>query len=124
VLIARLIPIISFDVVSYAAGFTRIGLLPFLVATGVGQLPATVVYSVLGENITSGSKVGLWALGALLSLLVLGITFKSRLDRRLHNGDLSSAALAADAGKTGDRGFPPPAPGRAPAAAPSQTLSK
>lgn len=87
VLIARLVPIISFDVVSYAAGLTRIGLLPFLVATGVGQLPATIVYSILGENLTSGSLAALWAGGALLSLLVLGVTAKSRLDRRLDAGD-------------------------------------
>ncbi|MDQ3699480.1 MAG: TVP38/TMEM64 family protein [Chloroflexota bacterium] len=87
VLIARLVPVISFDVVSYAAGLTRIGLLPFLVATGLGQLPATIVYSILGENLTSGSRAALWAAGALLSLLVLGVTAKSQMDRRLDSGD-------------------------------------
>ncbi len=83
VLIARLVPVISFDVVSYAAGLTRIGLPAFLVATGIGQLPATIVYSVLGENLTVGSRAVLWAAGALLSLLVLGVTAKSRLDRQV-----------------------------------------
>jgi uncharacterized membrane protein YdjX (TVP38/TMEM64 family) len=87
VLIARLIPLISFDVVSYAAGLTRIGLLPFLVATGIGQLPATIVYSVLGENITAGSRYGLWAVGALLSLVVIGVALRGRVERRItrHN---------------------------------------
>ncbi|MBI3972214.1 MAG: TVP38/TMEM64 family protein [Chloroflexi bacterium] len=93
VLIARLIPLISFDIVSYAAGLTKIRLIPFLVATGIGQLPATVIYSVLGENITTGSKLGLWALGALLSLVVVGVAFKRRLDRQPARG----ASRVADA---------------------------
>jgi len=83
VLITRLIPIISFDVVSYAAGLTPIGLVPFLIATGIGQLPATIAYSVLGENLTSGSKIGLWAIGVLASLMVVGLAVKSRVDRQI-----------------------------------------
>lgn len=83
ILIMRLIPVISFDVVSYAAGLTRMGVVPFLVATGIGQLPATIVYSVLGENITSGSRTVLWALGALLSLVVIGLAMKSRVEAQM-----------------------------------------
>src|SRR5205823_577919 len=68
VLITRLIPVVSFDGVSYAAGLTRMGLWPFLVATGIGMLPATIAYSVIGENLTSGSKLLLWAIGTVASL--------------------------------------------------------
>lgn len=94
VLIARLIPLISFDVVSYAAGLTTIGLVPFLIATGVGQLPATIVYSVLGENITAGSRYGLWAVGALLSLVVIGVALRGRVERRIarHNSLLETGS--------------------------------
>ncbi|HEU5316501.1 MAG TPA: TVP38/TMEM64 family protein [Chloroflexota bacterium] len=83
VLIARLIPLISFDVVSYAAGLTSIGFLPFLVATGIGQLPATVVYSLLGQNIGAGPRVALWTVSALASLVVLGLALRGRVERRL-----------------------------------------
>jgi uncharacterized membrane protein YdjX (TVP38/TMEM64 family) len=83
VLIARLIPLISFDVVSYAAGLTRISLGRFLLATGIGQLPATIAYSVLGENLTTGSQLGLWAIGVIASLLVLGLAVKHRVERSL-----------------------------------------
>jgi uncharacterized membrane protein YdjX (TVP38/TMEM64 family) len=83
VLIARLIPLISFDVVSYAAGLTRVGLVPFLVATGVGQLPATVVYSMLGENIGSGASAALWTVGALASLVVIGVALRGRIERQI-----------------------------------------
>jgi uncharacterized membrane protein YdjX (TVP38/TMEM64 family) len=83
VLITRLIPIISFDVVSYAAGLTPLALVPFLVATGIGQLPATIAYSILGENITGGSKVALWAICVLAALMVAGLAVKGQLDRQI-----------------------------------------
>jgi uncharacterized membrane protein YdjX (TVP38/TMEM64 family) len=83
VLVARLIPVVSFDVVSYAAGLTRMGIVPFLVATGIGQLPATIVYSALGQNLGGGSRGALWALGALLSLAVIGFAARSRFLRRV-----------------------------------------
>lgn len=82
VLIARLIPVVSFDVVSYAAGVTSIGPVEFLVATGIGQAPATVLYSILGQNIGS-AELGLWIFGAVISLLVLGWAVKSRVEKRL-----------------------------------------
>jgi uncharacterized membrane protein YdjX (TVP38/TMEM64 family) len=83
VLIARLIPLISFDVVSYAAGLTSMRLVPFLVATGIGQLPATVVYSLLGQNIGAGPRAALWTASALLSLVVLGLALRGQIERRL-----------------------------------------
>jgi uncharacterized membrane protein YdjX (TVP38/TMEM64 family) len=83
VLIARLIPLISFDIVSYAAGLTSMRLVPFLVATGVGQLPATVVYSLLGQNIGEGPRAALWTVSALAALVVLGLALRGRIERRL-----------------------------------------
>lgn len=44
----RLLPFINPDVVSYAAGLTRLGWIRFLIAMGAGALPATVFYSILG----------------------------------------------------------------------------
>lgn len=49
ILVARLLPFISFDLVSYAAGLARIRFWRFVLATGVGQLPATIVYSLAGD---------------------------------------------------------------------------
>lgn len=50
VLIARLLPFVSFDIISYGAGLTSMRFWPFFIATGIGQLPATLVYSYLGQN--------------------------------------------------------------------------
>lgn len=74
ILIARLLPFISFDIVSYAAGLTSMSFGGFLVATGIGQLPATLVYSYVGGMLTGGAKLlvtGLFILFALSGLIVL-----------------------------------------------------
>lgn len=83
ILIARLIPVISFDVVSYAAGLTTIGPGEFLLATGIGQMPATVVYSFLGQNMTRAVKLGLWIILGVLALVTLGFALKARFEERL-----------------------------------------
>lgn len=83
VLIARLIPVVSFDLISYAAGLTNMTLWNFLWATALGQLPATIVYSFLGENITSGAKYGFFVFSGVVSLLVLSFVIKSKMEKRL-----------------------------------------
>lgn len=74
ILIARLLPFISFDLVSYAAGLTSMRFLPFFVATGIGQLPATIVYSYVGGMLTGGAQMlmtGLLVLFALSAVIVM-----------------------------------------------------
>ena len=74
ILIARLLPFISFDIVSYAAGLTSMNFLSFFIATGIGQLPATIVYSYVGGMLTGGAKLfvtGLLILFALSALIIL-----------------------------------------------------
>ena len=72
ILIARLVPVISFDAVSYGAGLTRVRFIGFWIATGLGQLPATVVYSYLGEKASAHVRLMLWGLGlgVAISLIV------------------------------------------------------
>lgn len=74
ILIARLLPFISFDIVSYAAGLTSMNFWSFFVATGIGQLPATIIYSYIGGMLTGTVKtfvIGLLTLFALTALIVL-----------------------------------------------------
>ena len=52
VLIARLFPHVSFDTISYAAGLSTIRTRHFVLATGIGMLPATIVYTVFGHEIS------------------------------------------------------------------------
>lgn len=71
ILIARLLPFISFDIVSYAAGLTSMSFGSFLVATGLGQLPATIIYSYVGGMLTGGAKMVVTALLLLFALSAL-----------------------------------------------------
>lgn len=74
ILICRLLPFVSFDIVSYAAGLTSMSFGSFMVATGIGQLPATIVYSYVGSMLTGGAKLmvtGLLLIFALSALIVL-----------------------------------------------------
>ncbi len=79
ILIARLLPFISFDIVSYAAGLTGMSFWSFFWATGIGQLPATIVYSILGQNIDKAAKLGLWAVCGVASLIAFAVAIKKYL---------------------------------------------
>lgn len=83
VLIARLIPIVPFDIISYAAGMTTMGFWEFFWATGLGQLPATIIYSWLGENMSPSAKYAFWAVCGFLVLLVFSLAVKRRLQANL-----------------------------------------
>lgn len=70
ILIARLLPFISFDIVSYAAGLTSMSFWSFFIATGIGQLPATIIYSYVGGMLTGGAQL---LMSGLLILFALSI---------------------------------------------------
>lgn len=68
ILVCRLLPFVPFDPISYAAGLTSIRFRHFFLATGIGQLPATIVYSWAGSLLTGGAfwfVTGLFVLFAL-----------------------------------------------------------
>ena len=78
VLIARLVPIISFDVISYGSGLTRMGFLGFWLATGIGQLPATILYSYLGDGVTGTIKILFWVFGIVIAISIVTALIKRR----------------------------------------------
>jgi uncharacterized membrane protein YdjX (TVP38/TMEM64 family) len=53
ILLARLIPLISFDFISLLAGLSRIRGMAFLIATGIGQIPGTVLYVMVGHDLAN-----------------------------------------------------------------------
>lgn len=78
ILIARLMPFISFDVISYFAGATRMRFLGFWIATGIGQMPATLVYSYLGESASPHIKWILFAFGIVIAISIVKWLLKTR----------------------------------------------
>ncbi|WP_394371223.1 TVP38/TMEM64 family protein [Finegoldia magna] len=88
ILICRLLPFVSFDFVSYGAGLTNMGFWPFFIATGIGQLPATIVYSYVGGSLTGGAQklfLGLLTLFALS--IMIGIAKKVYNDKQKKKGE-------------------------------------
>lgn len=71
IIVARLLPFMPFDIVSYAAGLTSMKFWTFFLATGLGQLPATIIYSYAGKMLGGGTKTfvtGLFIVFALFGL--------------------------------------------------------
>ncbi|BBB93012.1 MAG TPA: TVP38/TMEM64 family protein [Methylomusa anaerophila] len=67
IFITRLTPVVPFKVISYGAGLTAISLPQFSIATAVGQTPAIVLYSILGQNLTHN----VFSLITVTSLLII-----------------------------------------------------
>ena len=66
ILLTRLIPLFSFALVSYAAGITSIRAWQFALATFVGMLPMTVVFTGLGHTLEVHPVLTVTAAVALL----------------------------------------------------------
>jgi uncharacterized membrane protein YdjX (TVP38/TMEM64 family) len=85
----RLIPGVAFDVISYAAGLTRMRFRNFLVATALGILPQTFLYSYLGRQ--APEYVALFLLTS--ALVVVGVVavaiIRYRRERRKPKRNLS-----------------------------------
>src|SRR5713101_2322540 len=88
---ARLVPVIPFNLLNYALGLTRIGLVPYVLASFVFMAPAAAVYvyagwaggeAIAGEGTLSQTLVrvliALSALGMLAVLPQLAVRFAKR----------------------------------------------
>lgn len=77
VFVLRLIPLVSFDVISYAAGLTGLSFRKFFLATALGSAPGTFVFVYLGG---ASPGVGLYAaLGGLAILALAAYMYYRRL---------------------------------------------
>jgi len=82
-LVGRLIPVIAFNLINYAAALTEISWWTFLWATGIGILPLTILLSVLGDRMLT---MPLWAwllIGAIAVLFwfILHIRWRTASQR-------------------------------------------
>jgi uncharacterized membrane protein YdjX (TVP38/TMEM64 family) len=68
ILVTRLVPGISFDVISYAAGLTRMRFWRFIGATFLGVLPGTLVHSYLGDKAPEYGWIPFVATGVVVAV--------------------------------------------------------
>jgi uncharacterized membrane protein YdjX (TVP38/TMEM64 family) len=66
-LLSRFVPVISFNLINYAAGLTAISWWTFVWATGLGILPLTFLMVLMGDRLWSGD-LGPWLWLALTAL--------------------------------------------------------
>jgi uncharacterized membrane protein YdjX (TVP38/TMEM64 family) len=83
VFVTRLTPIIPFKVISYGAGLTAITFRQYLLATGVGQTPAIVLYSFLGQHLTRSIRWAILITTALIIASLLVYYYRNEIEQRL-----------------------------------------
>ena len=81
-LTARLIPIIAFNLINYAAGLTKVGWWTFLWTTGIGILPLTILFVYLGERMREASWGDWGLLGVAALVLWAAVVVVQRVVRR------------------------------------------
>lgn len=78
IFIARLIPGISFDIVSYGAGLTGIGFGPFLVATALGTAPQAFLYAYLIREAPQSAWLFYAVSWGVVALVIAGAVIRAR----------------------------------------------
>jgi uncharacterized membrane protein YdjX (TVP38/TMEM64 family) len=67
------VPVISFDVISYASGLTLLRFWGFFPLVLLAQIPSALFYSILVDKIDRGTLDAYWAVGGVL-FLTLGVS--------------------------------------------------
>ncbi|MDT5015336.1 MAG: hypothetical protein QOD39_1496 [Mycobacterium sp.] len=88
----RLIPVLPFSVVNYAAGASAVRVLPYTIATLVGLIPGTAAVVILGDALT-GRVNPLLVLVSLCTASVgmAGLVYEIRTHHRHHRDRLADA---------------------------------
>lgn len=71
VLLARLVPLFSFDVISYGAGLTNMSLRTFALVTFVGMIPPTFALTYAGNQVVSGTWLMILSGLAMVALMLV-----------------------------------------------------
>jgi uncharacterized membrane protein YdjX (TVP38/TMEM64 family) len=83
----RLLPGVAFDAISFAAGLTNMRFRNFLVATTLGIVPQTFLYSYLGRQAPEYVGLFLVTTGIFLLAVIVVATVRYRRERRRQKRD-------------------------------------
>lgn len=73
-LIGRLIPLISFNLINYGAGLTKISWGTFTWTTGIGILPITIIMVIMGDNFNMFP----WWFWFIILIAIIGVAYSTR----------------------------------------------
>jgi uncharacterized membrane protein YdjX (TVP38/TMEM64 family) len=82
IFITRLTPIIPFKMVSYGAGLTTLSFYRYVIATAIGQVPAILLYSVIGQNLTRSIRATIIVASLLVAIGAIGYYLRDNIERR------------------------------------------
>jgi uncharacterized membrane protein YdjX (TVP38/TMEM64 family) len=91
IFIGRLLPFVSFDFLSYAAGLSTLKPIPFFLATGLGMIPGTVAYVLLGNQIVAFSRYSgaITIIAIVVVLFLLGLSYiRRQMGKQQHSKNL------------------------------------
>ena len=71
IFVTRLLPVLSFDLVSYGAGLTNLSLPIYASSTFFGMLPSTLLLTYVGQSFTIGLPLGILLSVVFVILLIL-----------------------------------------------------
>lgn len=90
VLYARLIPVLPFNALNYAAGVTGVGRREYVLATLIGIVPGTFAYTALGSSLSHpASPVFIGSVALIVLLAAAG----PLINRRLHRQSTAAANI-------------------------------
>lgn len=92
ILTLRLVPLVPFNAVNYAAGVTAVPLRDYVIGTTVGIVPGVVVYTVLGARADDPTGPAFLAAVAALLLLAVGGSVVARRSSRAGGTETPSHA--------------------------------
>lgn len=97
VFLARLVPLFSFDIISYGAGLTNMSLRTFAAVTFAGMIPPTLALTYAGSQVVSGAWLlilsGLAMVGMMLLIPKLVLRYPTARWVRLLRGEMPAEAL-------------------------------
>lgn len=107
VLGARLVPVVSFALASYAAGLTAMSARAFALATALGMLPMTIVYVTLGATLQLSIAWFALAGALVVALMLAGPRWLERhapgwLQRLTRGAHADHSVAASSAARNGD----------------------
>lgn len=82
VLYVRLIPLVPFNALNYAAGVSAVDLRSYVAATAVGIIPGTFAYTALGGSFDEPASPAFLAAVALIVVLAVAAPIVQRIARR------------------------------------------
>lgn len=80
-LVSRLVPVIAFNLINYAAALAGVPWRTFLWTTGLGILPMTVLTAVLGDRVLT-VPMWVWVAASAVCLPVLVVVLRMRSRRK------------------------------------------